>query len=370
MRVAILHYQPLEYYPPIMNTLNFIGDTSDLTVNVYTSRNSKRGRFSHQQIKVRRFPLPNYNDSKFVSLVKQLLYNIGTLFSLIVLRPNVLLYYESYSALPAYLYARFINKNVKLLIHFHEYSAPEWYINGMKLVKFYHKFERKFLFKKASWISQTNAERVKLFYQDFPFINQNVLHELPNYPPQKWELNSTKRDMISKPLKIVYVGSLSLSSTYIKEFCEWVLSKQGDVKFDIYCYNIEKGTKDYINSISNTNIKLYSSGIDYDFIPDVISKYDIGVILYKIYNANVKYSASNKLFEYLSCDLDVWFSDAILGTHPYIVKDAYPKVLNVDFNSLVNFDLEKAICRKSLNRRSLKFNAEDVNKLLLQELDS
>ena len=79
--------------------------------------------------------------------------------------PHKIIFFESSSAGPVYWYLRTFGKSTELKIHYHEYTSPNEYEEGMRLVKLYHQYEKKFLYEKADWISQTNEDRVKMFLQ-------------------------------------------------------------------------------------------------------------------------------------------------------------------------------------------------------------
>ncbi|MFD2244907.1 hypothetical protein [Pontibacter ruber] len=371
-KIAIIHFQPLEYYPPIINTINFLDKKNDdkLRITVYSSLNVKgRRKFISENISIKRTSFPKESDSSFLSFIKQLWFNFYTISCLLFSRPDTILYYESYSAFPAFIYLKYINPQAKLIIHFHEYFTKDWYIHGMKLVKFYHKLEVKYLFKKSNVISHTNEDRVLLFLHDYPFIEKNKMKILPNYPPSEWsrpvDLNKGR---IIKPVRVVYIGSLSLATTYIKEFCNWVLAHKGELTFDIYCYNLDKETEGYLTSCQNEIIRFYPNGVDYKEIPSLLRGYDAGVILYKGLSYNFIYNAPNKLFEYLACGLDVWFSDKMIGILPYIKEDTFPKVIKVDFENLFDFQVDKAISKEGLHPFVHNYFSENVNSILLHEL--
>jgi len=354
-KLAILHYLPLEYYPPITNLIDYIAKeriNNFNKVQVYSTHNIK-GREEYQANKyttlnIKRSPLPKETDKSFIRLFKYLHFNLATLISLIINRPNSLLYYESYSAWPAYLYTKHINRTCKLFIHFHEYASKEWYATTMRQVKYFHKLEKKWLYQHATWISQTNTNRLAFFHQDHPSLKTEQLKIIPNYPPKSWRtlsMNSsldTGGKLNNEPIKLVYVGSLSFQSTYLKELCNWVLKQGGMVQFDVYAYNIYKDVKSYLQDIDSPWVNYYEQGIEYQEQPKLLRQYDVGLILYKAHNQNYTYNAPNKLFEYLACNLDVWYPNVLQGPKPYISNKIFPKVVPINFEDLYNFDWQEA----------------------------
>lgn len=372
--LAIIHYFPLEYYPPITNLIDYIltqRDSKFNSINIYSCNNVKRRKIyipdknTKFRVFIHRSPFPKVTDTLFLRTAKYLFFNIFTLFSLCIKWPEALLYFETSSAWPVYIYSRFLNKKCNILIHYHEYANKGWYENTNMLVRFFHKLEKSWLYAKAEWISQTNQDRLKFFHQDNPELDEERLNIVPNFPPKSWNYYNGKNQKqvatsISKGLKIVYIGSLSFKSTYIKEFCEWIINQNGAVIFDIYAFNLYQDVIKYLKQIDSQYIKFYENGIEYNLQPSVLKDYDIGVILYKGLRINTIYCASNKLFEYLACGLDVWFPKEMIGTYPYITDGTYPKVIKTDFERLDELNLEEMISHKELTYKPSEYFAEKV----------
>jgi len=367
-KIAVVHYMPLEFYPPVTNFLNVVVQSKNLEIRVWTSHNNKKREvYNNSSIfSISRTKFPALSDNKIVRLFKYGLSNVRCLLGLIICNPDKILYYESFSAWPVYWYLKVFNKHAELFIHYHEYSSIEWYRKGMRLVYEYNKLENKLLYKKASWISQTNEDRIKLFLKDNPTLESAKMRSLPNYPPSSWSkfLNDDKPK--NKVLKTVYIGSLSLESTYIKEYCEWVLLQNGGVLFDIYAYNLHEDTVIYLADLNSDYIKFYKKGVNYNTIPKLLVKYDVGLILYKALTDNYKFNAPNKLFEYLACGLQVWYSDKMLGIKPYVTS----QVLSVDFESVEMFSLLDTINTNSSVAKTNAFTAEGALQPLLKQLEA
>lgn len=66
--------------------------------------------------------------------------------------------------------------------------------------------------------------------------------------------------------------------------------------------------------------------IDYYELPKELIKYDIGLVLYKGHIPNYIYNVPNKVYEYLACGLQVWYSKDLLTTDK----------LNYNFNDIEN----------------------------------
>ena len=89
--------------------------------------------------------------------------------------------------------------------------------------------------------------------------------------------------------------------------------------------------------------------------------------MYKGHIPNYVYNAPNKLFEYLTSGLDVWYPSVMVGSDQFITIQGFPKVLSIDFNDLSKFDLSKALERTgSLNE--LSFFCEDSLEPLIDKL--
>src|SRR5690606_11110964 len=204
--------------------------------------------------------------------------------------------------------------------------------------------------------------------EDNKNIPGNKMYELPNYPPKKWLSASSGSKNISYPVKTVYIGTISLEYSYIKEYCEWVLGMDGNIIFDIYGYNYPRETLLYLESLNSPYINFYPEGVEYDGIPEILAEYDIGLILYKALTDNFKYNAPNKLFEYLACGLNVIYSDKMLGIDPYRSE----RVVPVDFEKIEKIDFNSIITTKN-NFQGTKYFAEDsFNKLMeiLEDIDN
>lgn len=384
-KIAILHFLPLEYYPPVTNFIDTLLSHPSKRVNsirIFSSTNTKR-RKAYQikqskqkpantySIKIKRTPFPETQDKVVLRIVKYAFFNLYSLFGLIKQRPNNILYYETISAWPAYIYSRFFNRNCRIFIHNHEYADKNWYATTMKQVRYFYRLEKEWLYLRAVWNSQTNSDRLGLFHSDHPALKPSTLKVLPNYPPRKWkqEVEKNKKgERKNNTLKLVYVGSLSFQSTYLKELCEWVLSQNGKVQFDIFAYNLYQDVKSFLKCLNSPYINYCEQGIEYLDIPLTISKYDVGIIFYKAYSENVINCVSNKFYEYLACNLDVWFSTTMESTYQHIASNSFPKVIPVDFENLNKFDWQKAVDKEGCTYKPSEYYCEDVYNELIEEI--
>ena len=251
-KLAIVHFQPLELYPPIQNLIQFMGPISDGNeIYIYTTEADKKAdqfKTDASGITIKRLGKSGNQLPGLRRYGNYLLFYVGCLYKLIRLKPTSILYYETLSSFPVYIYSKYFNSKTTVLIHYHEYTAPDEYNNGMKLARLFHKYEKK-LYPKASWVSHTNIYRMQQFVTDVQPVIINNQQVLPNYPPKSWQTNPVLH--IDIPLKIIYVGALSLDTMYVKEFALWVMQQNGKVVWDIYSTNITDAANNYLKALAS-----------------------------------------------------------------------------------------------------------------------
>lgn len=368
-KIIILHFNPIELYPPVQNVIQYAASHwTGKKIFILTTRAGK-------------LPFEQFNtDASHISIIRlgqsgptmsaikrytgYIKFYLGTLWFLFIKRPSKVLYYETLSSYPVYLYKKWINPKAGIFIHYHEYSSPVEYQQGMKLIRYFHRME-KWLYPRASWVSHTNEMRMQRFEKDIAPAVVNAKNIFPNYPPIGWLRPARKQT--GSPVKFVYVGALSLHTMYTKEFADWVLKQQGAVTWDIYTANIKTDAREYFTNMSTPLITLHE-GIQYQDLPDVLAKYDVGVILYTGHIDNYIYNAPNKLFEYMTCGLDVWFPDVMKGSLPYVTKDIYPKVIAMDFTKLNQVNLTVLANHDDLEYRQPGYFCENLLESLGKQL--
>lgn len=359
--ICIVHFQPLEKFPPVLNMIDFLQQQGNDKVIIVSRKNNSDGVLSNYKaggnIHIIRTGL--FKDKGFQRLFNYILFYLQSFFALIRYRPSAVLYYETLSSWPAMWYKK-LNKKVKLLAHYHEYNTLHEFYNSMKLMKWQHKMETKMYASKYVWISHTNEVRMGKFIKDHALENADPakFHLMPNYPGKAWlrkEAKYAKNDVI----KLLYVGSLGYENMYVKEIVFFVQQNSHRFSLDIYAYNIHADVKEMLASLRADNIR-YHGGCDYSALPAIMEQYDIGLVIYKSYSENWINAVSNKVFEYLACGLDVWFSTDMLYTHRYINKSTFPKVIGVDFSDMNSFDFEKAISREGIPYKEPDFFYENI----------
>lgn len=366
--VIIIHFQPLELYPPVMNLLDFMYQqhSSKKVVVLTNSTNADVSRFTinNNNIVIKRLSKFESKQSVFKRCLNYLTFYSICLLTLIKKRPAAILYFETLSSYPVWIYKKFIAKRVPVFIHYHEYTSPLEYKTGMRLNRFFHEKE-KWLYPRAVWISHTNEQRLKFFLQDEGIEGKVPAFVLPNFPNGKWK-NKKQRNK-GLPIRIVYVGALSLKTMYLEAFIQWVLKNKAKVSFDIYSNNIEEDAQNFIKKIKEEAIKLHG-GVPYQQLPTILKKYDVGVILYNGHIPNYIFNAPNKLFEYLACGLDVWAPSIMVGCSQYFTNGSFPKVIPINFSVPISFDPEIGFNTNGCIYKEPVFYCENVLPPLMQAL--
>lgn len=347
--IAIIHFSPLELYPPVQNLLRVLAKQQPgCKIYVYTTAASfftlTPFECGNEYIKIIRLGKSGDQSSAINRMWNYGLFYMGCIGYLIAKGTRRILYYETLSSFPAWLYKRFFNRKAEVFIHYHEYTNAAEYEGGMKLTSFFHGLEKR-LYPVAKWVSHTNLDRMQLFEKDLLPVKINQAQIVPNYPPASWLAGAKQEHQL--PLKIVYAGALSLDTMFTREFAAWVIRQNGKVIWHIYSYNITAEAKRYLNDLNVGSIRI-NAGVDYDELPAILKQYDVGVILYNGHIANYIYNAPNKLFEYLACGLDVWLPDIMTSALEYQTKQSFPKVIATDFSKLDGFVVEAAIDRTGL----------------------
>lgn len=333
-QLFIFHFRPLENYPPVQNFLNFLESKHVEVVCFSTHGKSEQCDFS-KRINILR--VGSIFKGKLWLWWTYFLYQIIGLLLLCWYRPKKVMYYESLSAFPVYIYKRYINRNAKVYIHYHEYTSILEYAQSSIVERSFHQLE-KYLYSNSVWISHTNTVRLNKFLTDNELkFNSEIHHFLPNYPMAQWGKQNEAWQK-EQPLKIVYVGyALDERSTFIREFVNWLKSTNLVIKLELYLVMPDSVPSDLIGQFGSLMVNLHSA-IPYTKLPDVLQKFHIGVILYRALNENYQFNAPNKLFEYLQCGLDVWYPNVMQGIADYDTLNT-PKVISLDMTQLSRVSL-------------------------------
>ncbi|MEP6749376.1 MAG: hypothetical protein ABJB86_16695 [Bacteroidota bacterium] len=371
-RLFIVHFSPLELYPPAMNAVNYFASVlAYKKIYVFTTSSAANLNYTPAGKNVRIVRLgclkPGSTLQKRLWIYTR--FNLTVLLYLFFLRPLKVLYFETISSFAPVLYKRFIRPSSRLFIHYHEYMTRIEYASGMKLIKLFHQAEKK-VYPAAAWVSHTNQARMELFEKDIApvrIVNKEIV---PNYPPGAWkeQAAAAKKDNRQHAIKrLVYTGAVSLDTMYVADFAAWVISQDGQVIWDIYSLNIEPAAKDFILDLNSEYIQI-KPGVYYYDLPALLSRYDAGVILYKGHILNWIYNVPNKLFEYHVCGLDVWFPKQMVTSLPFITTGTYPKIIALDFENIRSVTCHTLLDREKLSFKQVDFSYETALRSLGESL--
>ncbi|RXJ46041.1 glycosyltransferase family protein [Gelidibacter gilvus] len=307
--------------------------------------------------------------SAFKKLTQYIYIYSAVIMKLFKYKPQSLFFYETLSSFPFVVYSLFYKK-INLYIHYHELFTIEQLKKGRPLHNFLNRLEKRYLYAKAKWISETNRYRMKIFIDQYHLNFDRVKHRiLPNYPPKKWIdqskiVNVNQRD--KSKIKLLHIGSLSFETMYLNE----VLKQYGNhEKFEITFYSHLRD-RIIIEKLTSYDNVTFKGSLNYDEIPNLKGLYDVGLVLYKGNSLNFTYNAPNKIFEYLALDLDVWCSDKLVTSKDYEIRSSYPKMLMVDFENLYRFNFQNALDKDKLTYKESPYYCETVYEPLAAQMYS
>jgi len=280
---------------------------------------------------VRIFRLGSYLGNSIKRYVCYLKFNIVGLWELLNMNPSCVICYETASIGPVYIF-KLLKPKTRVFIHYHEFESVLEKASFSGYQKFLGKLESK-LFKDLNWLSHTNIDRLEMFKSDNAISETKNLHIFPNYPSMKWAGAGIleKREDENKVLKLVYIGSLGLHTTYIADVISWVVSQNGKATLTIFSQNLENAVTELINNADPAHVMLKSS-ISYFELPEVICQFDVGLVLYNGHIPNFVMNVPNKVNEYLACGLNVWYSDVLATTRTFSKENSDYPLFAVDFS--------------------------------------
>ena len=324
-KLAIVHFQPLEGYPPVMNVIDSMVIESFET-QIISTHHRGGDWFVNSNSEILR--IGKCYGSVINRYLCYLQFAIIGFWKLLKFKPKAIMIYESYSVLPAFLYSIIFPK-VNLLVHYHEFESKAEKQCASAYSKFLYYLEKRLL-SKAIWVSQTNIDRKRKFQELFPELNENQLWVFPNHPSENWvETGINRKIEKSEIVKFIHVGSLGIETTFIREFVEWIQIQNGRATLTVVSQNLENSVRDLI--AKNKWVTLIGN-VPYQELPNFISEQQIGVVLYKGHIPNFVYNVPNKVNEYLACGLNVWYSDVLISTNKFAeVNPQYP-LYSVDFS--------------------------------------
>ncbi|HEY8933869.1 MAG TPA: hypothetical protein VIM65_01555 [Cyclobacteriaceae bacterium] len=355
--LLIIHFRSAMDYPPVYNIARYLAGIG-VSITLITSR-KKESSLELENYGVRVIEVALTNGSGLRTYLAYFNYYFKAFIEL-VRKPKIpVLYYESISSPPVFLFSLLFPFSKRTLaIHYHEYFDKEEHKRQSFLERLGRRLEP-LLFKRSSWISHTNVDRLSRFHSEFPFIGKSKLHLMPNYPSEKW-VHAPRVKEVSDKVRLVYVGSVSMESLFLSELGAWLATQNGKFTCDIYSKNMDDKVLQFIQQQPPGLIN-FKGSIHYDNLPSLLPAYDVGLILYNgHYSTNFVYNAPNKLFEYLACGLDVWFSNTLLSSYPYETINTYPKVVKIDFSNMSSFNAKDALNRDGMIYKKSHYTLEAV----------
>jgi hypothetical protein len=103
---------------------------------------------------------------------------------------------------------------------------------------------------------------------------------------------------------------------------------------------VDEETRRFLSEASArcSRIRFHGEGVAYARVPEVLRGYHVGLLLHRPRTINYVYNATNKLFEYLACGLNVIDPREMLGVRPYARAAEQPRVIAWDFEDLPRMD--------------------------------
>ena len=342
MKIACIHQLPLEIYPPASNALALLARQAGWEVRAWSSAN-RRGlpTYAAEAVRVCRpaFPGPECGSGR--RLAGFLRWHFIVARELARWQPDVVLSIEPHSALALWLYFRLFGGSARLFIHHHEYYAPADFLGaGSRTSRLCHYFEKKDLFARAEWISQTNETRLRMMQADCAAVTPTKGRIWPNHPPRAWVARGAFRraealtNARSAPLRLVCVGSLSFVDTFVREVVEWVAARPGRVSLHLCGHNVRSDVWQWVESLKTSNISTDPAGCAYDEVPDLLSRFDVALVLYKGNTLNFIHNVPNKAVEALACGLEVWYPPEMEGMKLFHMCHPGLRLKKIDFKNL------------------------------------
>jgi hypothetical protein len=328
----ILHFQPIENYPPVMNVLHSMVN-SGFKIVVLTTRCDKTPFFC-ENVKIIRFG--DYSINRIYRYLCYFNFNIIGSFFMILKNARVILFYESFSVIPVY-FINVFRPEAKLLMHYHEFEL----IQQDHLKTFYNEiliFLEKKVISKTIWLSHTNNDRLNNYIcqnAQVKILNPKIF---PNFPSNSWTNQTVDKNLsrAGSKLKIVYVGSLGFETTFILDFLGWLFVNKDYCELTIYPQSMDKGLIEIIQSLNYSNLYI-ENNISYYDLPGKLIEFQVGLVLYTGHSPNYVYNVPNKVNEYLACGLNVWYSDVLISTHKFAEENPKYPLYSVDFSKGKNF---------------------------------
>ena len=309
-RLAIVSALPCELYPPTVNLVRTVQQHPNINLLLICATGSAVAcSIPRARAATARFSAGH--GCRFVLLrwILLICWHLKAAWLLWRFRPDSIVLIEPHSV-PAVRLALLLllKSRPRVAVIYYEYNSPADYLrSGNRSLRCARPLENQLL-KLAGWISQTNAERLRLFCCDHRELRQEQCMVLPNFPPAAWlEIPAVRRGRqvpAAKQLKLVYLRALSLLDTWIDAVVHWICSDQNVAcSLEFYAPWIDPETAQFLLSLQEDRLRLHPEGVEYDCLGDVLPQYDVGLILYRCRTISFVHDAPNKLLEYLSAGM-------------------------------------------------------------------
>jgi len=203
-KIAILHFNIIEKYPPVMNFIfDALEENPAKKILVFTTKNTTSYKTPHfPNTKIYRFGTTSANPVK--RYASYLWFNLMSSIVLLLNRIDKITSFETLSILPFWLVSK-IFRIKKGHIHFHEYmSEPERRACSVYMKILFYLEDQ--LLKKFP-CSQTNEDRKQMFLTDKPYLKSEMVKVRPNMPPKSWWKNYGQFKKKAMPEKLVWFTS-------------------------------------------------------------------------------------------------------------------------------------------------------------------
>jgi hypothetical protein len=310
-KIAILHFNVIEKYPPVMNFIfDAFEENSEIQILVFTTKNTTSYITpTFPNTKIYRFgTIEKHLIKRYFSYIS---FNLSSFFILLFNEVSHITVFESLSVFPLWLLSK-LKSQMRAHIHFHEYISDFEREKSSLYMKSLFMLENELLLKYTC--SHTNEDRKQLFLRDKLFLKEEQVQVRQYRPPNSWwnQYGQFKQQNRDGKIRMVHLGACDNNTMYIKKVLDWVYRNQEILELAFISNQLDFETEKLIFSYSTSSIRVIKP-IDYYDLPKELIKYDIGLVLYKGHVPNYIYNIPNKVYEYLSCGLKVICVDCLIS---------------------------------------------------------
>jgi len=305
-KFTIVHYANVNFYPPVQNLLAELSDSDGPEVELITGYHyefpglrvvNPSGIFQHSRSKLLHYTwwilVLLWKNARELPGAKTLLYEANSF-------PALLLN----------------STRSDVWLHFHEYRRPDRM--QLSFFELLSELEIRRLIKKPLYVSHVTVARKQLLLDEGAHP-RNEIRVMWNCPRLEWSQNSDLDEKRSHTL--VLVGALG-KSTWYKEVME---AFECQNEYDLHVYGKDK--------FESTNRVKYCGWVDYANLPEILSRYRVGLVWYNGESENFTSGISNKIFEYIHCGLHVIVSNEMAEAKNRLLVEYGASVSFVDFKS-------------------------------------